>query len=318
MKAKVLIVEDSKVQREFVKHELERRGYEVQEATGGLAALSLIRTAPPDVVLLDLMLDDMDGYSVCRWLRLGEPTRDVVIIMLTVKAEVKERVEGLHVGADDYLPKPFDMDELEARIFAGLRTRNARRELRDRNAELEGLLSRTERLAMSDALTGVFNRRRFADVLRHEWASARRYKHPLSILLFDVDHFKEVNDDQGHAAGDETLKNIAEIISSSIREVDLCARYGGDEFVLLLPHTPPANAMVVAERVRSKLARARMTWAGAAARVSLSVGVASNEDAALEKPEDLVEAADRALYEAKRAGRDRIIVTRGGTPRPGA
>jgi diguanylate cyclase (GGDEF)-like protein len=205
------------------------------------------------------------------------------------------------------------MDELEARIFAGLRTRNARRELRERNTELESLLSRTERLAMSDALTGVFNRRRFTDVLRHEWASARRYKHPLSLLLFDVDHFKEVNDDRGHAAGDETLKNIAEIISSSIREVDLCARYGGDEFVLLLPHTPLANATVVAERVRSKLARARMTWAGAAASVSLSVGIASNEDAAQEKPEDLVEAADRALYEAKRAGRDRVIVARAGT-----
>ena len=313
MKAKVLVVEDSKAQREFVTTELVRRGYQVQEATGGLAALALIRTAPPDVVLLDLMLDDMDGYSVCRWLRLGEATRDVVIIMLTVKAEVKERVEGLHVGADDYLPKPFDMDELEARIFAGLRTRNARRELRERNTELEGLLSRTERLAMSDALTGVFNRRRFADVLRHEWASARRYKHPLSLLLFDVDHFKEVNDDGGHAAGDETLKHIAEIISSSIREVDLCARYGGDEFVLLLPHTPLANATVVAERVRSKLARARVTWAGAAASVSLSVGIASNEDAAQEKPEDLVEAADRALYEAKRAGRDRVIVARVGT-----
>jgi diguanylate cyclase (GGDEF)-like protein len=313
MKAKVLVVEDSRAQREFVTTELVRRGYEVQEATGGLAALAVIKTAPPDVVLLDLMLDDMDGYSVCRWLRLGEATRDVVIIMLTVKAEVKERVEGLHVGADDYLPKPFDMDELEARIFAALRTRNARRELRDRNTELEGLLSRTERLAMSDALTGVFNRRRFADVLRHEWASARRYKHPLSLLLFDVDHFKEVNDDRGHAAGDETLKNVAEIISSSIREVDLCARYGGDEFVLLLPHTPPANATVVAERVRSKLARARVTWVGAAARVSLSVGISSNEDAALEKPEDLVEAADRALYEAKRAGRDRVILARAGT-----
>lgn len=310
MKAKVLIVEDSKAQREFVRDELVRRGYEVHEAIGGLAALALIKTAPPDVVLLDLMLDDMDGYSVCRWLRLGEATRDIVIIMLTVKRQVKERVEGLHVGADDYIPKPFDMDELEARIFAGLRTRTARRELRERNTELEGLLSRTEQLAMSDALTGVFNRRRFGDVLRHEWASARRYKHPLSLLLFDVDHFKAVNDDRGHAAGDETLKNVAGIISSSIREVDLCARYGGDEFVLLLPHTPGVNATVVAERVREKLARVRTTWAGAAAKVSLSVGVASNEDTALEKPDDLVEAADRALYEAKRAGRDRVVVAK--------
>src|SRR5262252_5894935 len=116
MKAKVLVVEDSKTQRDALVTELERRGYEVDEATGGLSALARIKMAPPDVV----MLDDMDGYSVCRWLRLGESTCDIVVIMLTVKVDVKERVEGLHVGADDYIPKPFDMDELEARIFAAL------------------------------------------------------------------------------------------------------------------------------------------------------------------------------------------------------
>jgi diguanylate cyclase (GGDEF)-like protein len=312
MKAKVLVVEDSSAQRYHVVTELRRRGYDVCEAAGGLAALSVIKTDPPDIVILDVVLDGMDGYSVCRWLRLGEATRDIVVIMLTVKGEVKERVEGLHIGADDYVPKPFDMDELEARMFAALRTRNGRLELRHRNTELEGLLTRTERLAMTDALTGVFNRRRFGESLRHEWASARRYKHPICLVLLDVDHFKQVNDQEGHSAGDEVLKSVAQIIASSIREVDLCARYGGDEFVLLLPHTPGENATTVANRVREKLARARPTWAGAAANVSLSVGIASNEDASLATPDDLVEAADRALYEAKQAGRDRVVVARTG------
>ena len=312
MKAKVLVVEDSKTQRDLIASELRRRGYDVREAAGGLAALSAIKTDPPDVVILDVVLDGMDGYSVCRWLRLGETTRDIVVIMLTVKGEVRERVEGLHVGADDYVPKPFDMDELEARIFATMRTRNTRLELRQRNTELEGLLTRTEHLAMTDALTGVFNRRRFGEVLRHEWASARRYKHPLSLLLFDIDHFKEVNDDQGHSAGDELLKNVAQIISSSIREVDLCGRYGGDEFVLLLPHTPIDNATVVAERIRGKMAKARTSWPGAGAKASVSVGIASNEDASLANPEEILEAADRALYEAKNGGRDRIAIARPG------
>src|SRR5215471_18085102 len=158
MKAKVLVVEDSKTQRDALVTELGRRGYEVDEATGGLSALARIKMAPPDVVILDVVLDDMDGYSVCRWLRLGESTCDIVVIMLTVKVDVKERVEGLHVGADDYIPKPFDMDELEARIFAALRSRNTRLELRQRNSELEGMLTSTERLAMTDALTGVYNR----------------------------------------------------------------------------------------------------------------------------------------------------------------
>ena len=179
MKAKVLVVEDSKTQRALVVNELQRRGLRsVRGDAGGLAALAHIKANPPDVVILDVVLDGMDGYSVCRWLRLGEATRDIVVIMLTVKSEVKERVEGLHVGADDYIPKPYDMDELEARMFAALRSRNARLELRHRNTELEAMLTRTERLAMTDALTGVFSRRRVVELLRHEWASARRYKHP--------------------------------------------------------------------------------------------------------------------------------------------
>jgi two-component system, cell cycle response regulator len=312
MKAKVLVVEDSKAQRDLVVTELQRRGYEVCEAMGGLAALSHIKLDPPDVVILDVVLDDMDGYSVCRWLRLGEATRDMIIIMLTVKTDVKERIEGLHVGADDYIPKPFDMDELEARIFATLRSRNARLELRQRNTELEGLLTRTEHLARTDALTGTLNRRRFAEVLRHELASAQRYKYPLSLMLFDVDHFKAVNDSQGHASGDEALRNVAQIIGSSIREVDTCARYGGDEFVVLLPHTQGENATVVAERIRGSLARARASWQGAACNLSLSVGIASSEDASLANPDELLEAADRALYDAKQQGRDRAVVARAG------
>ena len=152
MKAKVLVVEDSKSQRESLVAMLEARGYEVKSVGGGLEALKAIKSDRPDVVILDVNLDGMDGYSVCRWLRLGEATRDVVVIMLTVKVEVKERVEGLHVGADDYIPKPYDPEELEARMFAALRSRNARLELRQRNAELEGLLTKTEQLAMTDAL----------------------------------------------------------------------------------------------------------------------------------------------------------------------
>lgn len=312
MKAKVLIVEDSEPQRQALAKALQVRGYEVREAAGGLEALAAIRTEPPDVVILDVVLDGMDGYSVCRWLRLGERTREIVVIMLTVKGEVKERVEGLHVGADDYIPKPFDVDELEARMFAALRGRNARVELRARNTELEGMLTRTEHLAMTDALTGVFNRRRFTDVLGREWATARRYEHPLSLLLIDLDRFKALNDGHGHAAGDETLKQIAVLIAGCIREVDVCARYGGDEFVVLLPHTPSERATVVAERMRDQLARTATGWTGEARNITLSIGIASSADLSLGSPDDLIEASDRALYEAKRLGRDRVVLAQEG------
>lgn len=312
MKAKVLVVEDSQSQREHLCRLLVDRGYEVHSVTNGLDALRTIKEDPPELVLLDVVLDGMDGYSVCRWMRLGERTRDIAVIMLTVKSEVSERVEGLHVGADDYIAKPFDPLELEARIFAALRSRAARLELRQRNAELEGLLNKTERLAMIDELTGVYNRRRFTDVLRREWATSRRYQHPLALMLVDVDRFKSVNDSHGHGAGDELLKRIANILSSRVREVDVCARYGGDEFALLLPHTTAEGAVVVAERVREKLRQDRASWHGEAARVSFSIGVASTEDETLRTPDELIEAADRALYEVKREGRDRVQVARRG------
>ncbi len=307
-KARVLVVEDSRSQRAHLRDLLGQRGFAVEEAAGGVEALRCIKQDPPDVVLLDVMLDDLDGYSVCRWLRLSERTRDVVVIMLTVRAGVADRVEGLHVGADDYLPKPFADDELEARIFAALRAREAKIELRRRNAELEAMLTRTEHLAMTDELTGLFNRRRFLDLLRREWATSRRYAHPLSVAIGDLDGFKAVNDVESHAAGDSTLHKVALVLSSSIREVDVCARYGGDEFALLFPHTARDGAVVALERVRERLQRECQSWSATATQLGISFGVASTEDRSLSTPEELVEAADRALYGAKRAGGRRIVV----------
>jgi diguanylate cyclase (GGDEF)-like protein len=304
MKAKVLVVEDSKEQRKHLASMLEARGYEVRAASGGLEALREIKAEAPDIVILDVQLHDLDGYGVCRWMRLTESTRDIAVIMLTVRGEVKERVEGLHVGADDYIPKPFDEDELEARIYAALRSRSVRRELRQRNAELENMIGRAEQLALTDPVTGIFNRRRFMDVLKREWAAARRYGHPLSCALVDIDHFKNINDGSGHAAGDDALRCVAEVLASSVREVDVCARYGGDEFAVLLPHTPLDKAHIVMERIRGKLA------ASGGTTVSISVGISSSEDGALKGPDELLEASDRALYEAKREGRDRIVLAR--------
>jgi len=313
LKAKVLVVEDSREQRNNLVALLESRGYDVAAVGSGIQALKAIKESCPDVVILDVVLEDMDGYSVCRWLRLTEATRDSVIIMLTVKNDVKERIEGLHVGADDYLPKPYDGDELEARMYAALRSRSVKFELRKRNTELEGMLTRAEQVAMTDAVTGLSNRRRFTDVLKREWATAKRYGHPLSCAMVDVDHFKAVNDTHGHGAGDDALRRVAALVLSSVREVDLCARYGGDEFAVLLPHTPREKAVLVMDRIRLKLLATRAEWGPESERVSLSVGIASTEDAEIESAEELVEAADAALYDAKREGRDRVAVSKRGT-----
>jgi diguanylate cyclase (GGDEF)-like protein len=285
------------------------RGFEARAVGGGIDALKAIKAEPPDVVILDVMLDDLDGLGVCRWLRLTESTRDIIVIMLTAKNEVTARIEGLHIGADDYLPKPYDENELEARIYAALRSRVARQELRKRNSELETLLTRTEQLAATDPLTGIPNRRRFLDVLRREFAVSRRYGNSLSCVSLDLDHFKEVNDAAGHSAGDEVLTRLAEILTSSVREVDVCARFGGDEFALLLPHTPLDKALIVVERIRGRLLALRATWPGPAALVSLSAGIASTMENWIKSPADLLDAADRALYRAKRLGRDRVALS---------
>jgi diguanylate cyclase (GGDEF)-like protein len=308
MKAKLLVVEDSREQREHLVRTMEARGFEVGSVSGGVDALKSIKLDPPDVVILDVHLDDLDGHSVCRWLRLTQSTRDIIVIMLTVKSDVKERIEGLHTGADDYVPKPYNDDELEARIYAALRSRSARQELRKRNAELEALIVKTEQLAASDPLTGIANRRRFNDVLAREFAVSRRYGHPLSYVAVDLDHFKEVNDGAGHAAGDEVLKNFSNILSANIRAVDFCARYGGDEFALLFPHTAGEKAQVVLERIRRDLTIKRAAWPGAASLVSLSAGIASTEDPEIKQPSDLIEVADQALYQAKFLGRDRAFL----------
>lgn len=307
MKAKILLVEDSESQGSSLKSSLERMGYTVFWARSGVEGLRLARADRPDVVLLDVVMTDMDGFSVCRWLKLHGETRDIPVIMLTVKGEVEYRVEGLNIGADDYLPKPVADEELEARIFAALRVRSAQHELRERNLQLESMLHRVEALAITDPLTGLYNRRRFADVLKREWAVARRYKHTLSCMMIDLDHFKQVNDKHGHEAGDQVLKEVAQVLAGNLREVDLPARYGGEEFAVLLPHTNLENALLVANRVAAIVRGLTFRLDDHELHLTASFGVAATTDSGLDRAEDLVRSADQALFRAKRQGRDCVV-----------
>lgn len=308
MKANLLLIDDSEAQANKIKDVLERLGYGVVVAASGVEGLRLARTTSPDLVLLDVVMSDIDGFAVCRWLKMNAETRDIPIIMLTVRTALADRVEGLNIGADDYLAKPFEDQELEARIFAALRVKAAHSELRDRNQQLESMLHSVEALASTDALTGLFNRRRFADVLRREFAVTKRYKNTLSCLLLDLDHFKQINDRFGHDAGDQVLKEVARRILGSLREVDLAARYGGEEFVVLLPHTSKGDARIVAERLLKNVRKQEFTFAGEVLTVTTSIGCAGNSDVQSSNPDDLVKAADIALYEAKKNGRNRVAM----------
>jgi diguanylate cyclase (GGDEF)-like protein len=308
MKANILLIDDSEAQSNQIREALERLGYAVTRAASGMMGLQLARTTSPDLVLLDVVMADIDGFAVCRWLKMNAETRDIPVIMLTVRTALADRVEGLNIGADDYLAKPFEDEELEARIFAALRVKAAHAELRERNQQLESMLHSVEALASTDPLTGLFNRRRFADVLKREFAVTKRYRNTLSCLLLDLDHFKSINDRFGHDAGDQVLKEVARRITGSLREVDLAARYGGEEFVVLLPHTSKTDARIVAERLLKNVRKQEFNFGGEVLSVTTSIGCAGNSDVASDNAEELVKCADVALYEAKNGGRNRVVM----------
>lgn len=311
-KGRILVVEDSRTQREHLCQLLTRKGYEVLEADSGIEGLKLARASQPDLVVLDVVMQDMDGLAVCRWLKMSPETKETPVIMLTVRSEIGSRVEGLHVGADDYLGKPFADEELEARIFAALRVKAAEVELRRRNTELQSMLHHVEALAITDPLTGLYNRRRFEDVLRREFAVTRRYGTPLSCLMIDIDHFKKINDSYGHDAGDKILCDVADRFTQRLREVDLAARYGGEEFVVLLPQTPKEGARIVAERMGEFIRRQDFDFDEGSTTVTASIGIADSRDILPENLSEnsgslLVKAADTALYLAKSRGRDQVV-----------
>lgn len=307
LKAKILLVEDDKVQAQFVREFLERKGYEVVWAENGATAIKIAKTVPVDLILLDLILPDISGHEVCRWLRLNQDTKGIPIIMLTVKTGISDKVAGLEAGADDYLPKPFDEAELNARIYASLRTKALQDELKERNRQLEDLLHRLEVMAITDYLTEIYNRRHFEEILKREFARALRYNLHLSLFMCDIDHFKRINDTYGHAAGDSVLKEVARLIHSSLREIDVVGRWGGEEFIGLLTQAKKADAKKVAERILQSVSAHKFQGLPENEKITVSIGVASiPEDADIDNWEKLVKAADEALYRAKRNGRNRV------------
>lgn len=304
-KAKVLLVEDNKVQANIIKEFLEKNGYEVVLAEDGMSAFKLAKTRSMDIILLDRILPDIDGTDVCRWLKMDHNTRGIPIIMLTARNSVTDKVAGLEAGADDYLPKPFDESELNARIYVRLRTKSQQDELKQKNRQLEDMLTRVETLAIIDSLTGLFNRRRFETILAGEFKRALRYETPLSCMMIDIDRFKQVNDTCGHQTGDAVLREMAQLIQSSIREIDTAARWGGEEFVVLSPNTSKENALLAAARVLKAVSRHSFTGL-AQKELTVSIGIASMPDPTLDSQDKMVHAADLAMYEAKRNGRNRV------------
>lgn len=297
----ILVVDDNPDNLDIVSTRLEFLGYEVDTVATGDDALTRFKESPPDLVLLDVMLPGIDGYEVARRIRADESVPYVPIILVTARDSTQDKVTGLDAGADDYLTKPINFPELEARVRSMLRIKKLQDQLEASNRKLE-------QLSISDGLTGLFNHRHVHEVLDHEFDRSLRTHEPVSVCMFDLDHFKAVNDTHGHQAGDAVLRRLAMILRETAREVDVLGRYGGEEFIAVLPGTELHDAAVFAERVRTAVADNEFEISpDRSIRMTVSGGVASWPSRNINDARGLIEMADRSLYAAKEAGRDRIV-----------
>ncbi len=321
----LLVVDDSRIVRAMVSDVLRAQGYRIREAQNGREALERVQECTPDLVLLDVMMPEMDGYEVCRELRRREGADDYIpILMLTAKGDVEDLARGLDAGADDYISKPFDNVELVARVRSLLRIRALQKRLSQQNLELEAKNQQLEALtrqldaanqelrllSVTDGLTKAYNHRHFQERLKAEYARAARHGEPLACVMIDLDRFKRINDTYGHPAGDRVLVQLVEILKDAVRGEDLVARYGGEEFVLLLPKTDASLALTIAERLRNRIAGEPVPIGGdRRIPVTVSMGVADYLPGEKERsPDELLRAADEALYRAKANGRNRVEV----------
>jgi len=292
--AKILIIDDSPEDIHILGSIL-GTDYQLFFATHGVDGLDIAMRERPDLILLDVLMPDMDGYDICSRLKANRPLCDIPVIFVTALTEVSEETRGLEAGAVDYLTKPVSAPIVKARVRTHL--------------ELKRHQDLLRQLACLDGLTCVANRRRFDELLEQEWRRTVRTGQPLSLILMDVDDFKAYNDHYGHLAGDECLRLVASTLAAAVkRPMDLLARYGGEEFACLLPETDLAGAVVVARRLVAAVADLRIphTHSGAAAWVTISAGVASSAPGHGRSAIELVRTADTCLYRAKKEGRNRV------------
>ncbi len=295
----VLVADDSAVYRKLIERTLAEKQYSVLFAKSGGEALDIFATHLPPLVITDWMMPDFSGIELCENIRQHFRESYTYIIILTGMTEKSQVVQGLTAGADDYLTKPFDQEELLARAGVGRRVVELHRQVEAKNRLLE-------QLALTDALTNLPNRRAIEDWAIRQLSAAARYGFEFWIVVVDLDHFKSINDTYGHEAGDRVLKKVAEILKSHSRKSDICGRVGGEEFLLSLSHASPENAKLVVERIRAELEVTKFSFDGNTLVVTASFGVACFNGKNARDLDQIISYADAALYSAKRLGRNRI------------
>ncbi len=304
---KALVIEDTATSQAVICHLLERLGIQPVQARDGLSGIASFEREKPDLILLDIILPGIDGFEVARRIRAMEkPGEWTPIIFLTALTKDEDLERGIEAGGDDYLFKPLSEVVLGAKVRAMQRIIQMRYSLLVLTRKLDSANRELTRLSAVDGLTGIANRRQFDEALTREWRRCLRTREPLSLLMGDVDFFKQYNDGYGHQAGDECLKAVAGTLQEKLRRpADIVARYGGEEFAVVLPDTSLEGAMLVAEAMRSGVQTLGVPHESSTfGVVTISFGVATLSPQLPEGMPKLLSAADWALYEAKRLGRN--------------
>ncbi len=298
----LVVADDDRLTRELVATMLRARGYEVETVADGQAAVERVARGGVHLVLLDVLMPRLGGLEACRLLKSMTSGSFLPVVLLTVKTDSASRVEGLRIGADDYVCKPFDESELVARVEAMLRIKR----LHDHVAEAR---ARLEQLSIHDDLTGLYNYRYLHARLGEEFKRAERHQEPLACLAIDIDRLQLYNELAGREQGDRVLRQVADAIRRATREGDVIARFGGDEFLVVLPGLHFAGAAEVAERIfRDVGERPLLSEAALSHPISLSVGVSLFPSRDIRTKDALLRAADAALGAAKREGGRRVCV----------
>jgi diguanylate cyclase (GGDEF)-like protein len=291
-KLTVLIIEDHPDQRDLLAIVLQREGYEVITAANGLDALSKLNEHQVNIALSDIMMPKMDGFELINKIRSNPTLQHIYMILITARIQEGDRVRGLDLGADDYITKPFSFSELLARVRVGSRVVQYQQHL--------------EYQTQIDSLTGLFNRRAFERKITDEFERAKRYGHALSVLILDIDNFKQINDTYGHHGGDKALVKISETLREKTRRSDFPSRYGGEEFVLILPESDQESALQAATKIHEEIRSCTFGTPEKPFLLTVSIGLSSTSLKAYSDWRQMIEDADGALYHAKNTGKDKI------------
>lgn len=326
-KSKILIVDDNEINRMVLSKVLEKEGYEPLMAMSGKQALQLLETDKPELILLDVMMPGMDGFEVCNHLKNDLTYKDIPVIFMTAKCEIDSIVHGFKLGGADYITKPFNASELNARIKYHIVLKQSRDQsnlmneqlqksnqklteaneiIHLKNNQLLDAMKKLEMLSITDPLTELFNRRYMNDRIEEVYKVFHRKKRGFSILLADIDNFKRTNDTYGHDCGDQVLKLISQQLLIAVRKSDIVSRWGGEEFLILLPDTDKYIAKKLAERIRKSVEKMNIIYNQNRIPISLTIGVSQNEN---EDVKTMIERADSALYHGKNSGRNCVCVS---------